>query len=371
MVKHKFSPLARVSILLLVPVAQVIAAPHIATPTQDNVRYVGSVTCQSSMCHGGASPSRNQFTIWSRDDFHSRAYATLTTARSTRIAEGVGIANAGTDARCTICHAPLACTGNLAKTALPSEGVSCENCHGAAEFWLRGHTRTDWTYADRVHAGMADLRSAYVRAETCVKCHQIIDPALLKAGHPELTFELDGQSASEPRHWKEKEDWFGPKAWLVGQAVALSSISTDIHAEGRLDLRPEQNALFWLLQQVPEVKADNVTTDREPVIAVWSHDLAQTFSKQAWNADMTGRTLAALAGTSSGFTDNGVPKDERELRAERLVLGLDRLFKAVHDDKAAPGSAELAALFPLVQDRTRFDPQAFAAQLQKFAAAIK
>ena len=91
--------------------------------------------------------------------------------------------------------------------------------------WLRGHTRKDWTYATRVGAGMRDLRNFYVRANTCVACHQNLDADLLAAGHPELTFELDGQSVAEPKHWRDEDPWSGPRAWLVGQAVALREMS--------------------------------------------------------------------------------------------------------------------------------------------------
>jgi len=84
-----------------------------------------------------------------------------------------------------------------------SEGVSCENCHGPAENWLRAHTRSDWTHADRTFAGMRDLKNLYVRANNCVACHQTVELPLLKAGHPELIFELDGQSVSEPKHWRK------------------------------------------------------------------------------------------------------------------------------------------------------------------------
>ncbi len=96
----------------------------------------------------------------------------------------LGIASAAESARCTICHAPLADVpeSHLASTANPTEGVSCESCHNGAGAWLRGHTRPDWTYSERIHAGLRDLRSAYVRANTCVACHQVLDPALLKAG---------------------------------------------------------------------------------------------------------------------------------------------------------------------------------------------
>lgn len=87
-----------------------------------------------------------------------------------------------------VCHSPFQSVHQtqLAPAARPDEGVSCESCHGAAEPWLRGHTRLDWSYAMRVTAGMRDLKSLYVRANTCVACHQNIDKDLLKAGHRRL-----------------------------------------------------------------------------------------------------------------------------------------------------------------------------------------
>jgi hypothetical protein len=374
MVKHFYSLLAWGASVTsqVLPSAGATTAAANAVPTQDNVRYVGSVTCQSSMCHGGASPSRDQFVIWSHEDFHSRAYATLVTARSQRIAESLGIASATESNRCTVCHAPLADIppDHLASIATPADGVSCENCHNGAAAWLRGHTRPDWTYADRIHAGMRDLRSAFVRANTCVACHQVIDSALIKAGHPQLTFELDGQTASEPRHWTEKADWFGPKAWLVGQAVALRDISEQLQKSSDPDLVTQKKALIWLLDQVPANDLTFAILGHMLTTAAMSNEVAQTISNRDWNSSMTAEALTALAATSASFTDNSVPVLERELRAERLVLGLDRLFKSLHPDPAAPGSAELAALFDAVQDPSQFDPQSFAKFLQKFADAV-
>src|SRR6266536_3787736 len=66
-----------------------------------------------------------------------------------------------------------------------------------AQPWLRGHTRTDWTYTMRVSAGMHDLRNLYVRANAFVACHQNVESDLLKGGHPALVFELDSQSVNE------------------------------------------------------------------------------------------------------------------------------------------------------------------------------
>ncbi len=157
--------------------------------------FVGSIGCKSSSCHGGAGPKRSQYITWSQKDFHTKAYAVLLNARSERMAEGLGIAAAQSSARCTSCHSPFqsVAPSRLARTAHPDEGVSCESCHGAAGGWLRGHTRTDWTYNTRVAAGMRDLRNLYVRANACVACHQNLAPgafegrssrSVFRAGRP-------------------------------------------------------------------------------------------------------------------------------------------------------------------------------------------
>ena len=170
--------------------------------------FIGAVGCKSSSCHGGAGAKRSQYITWSLHDYHTKAFPVLLNARSARIAEGLGITEAQTSARCTVCHSPLqsVAQSRVAATVRPDEGVSCESCHGAAGGWLRGHTRTDWTYNIRVSAGMRDLRSLYVRANACVACHQNVPADILKAGHPELFFELDGQSVAEPKHWRDDEE---------------------------------------------------------------------------------------------------------------------------------------------------------------------
>jgi cytochrome c peroxidase len=86
-----------------------------------------------------------------------------------------------------------------------SEGVSCESCHGPAENWLRSHTRHDYTRADRTASGMRDLQNLYVRANTCVACHQSFPNRCSRPGIPELIFELDGQSVAEPKHWSAQK----------------------------------------------------------------------------------------------------------------------------------------------------------------------
>src|SRR5580658_4472755 len=176
-----------------------------AQPPADGVA-LGAASCSASGCHGGAADRRNEFVVWSQRDVHSRSFATLTTSRSARMAEALAIGNPATSPRCIVCHAPLAAVGPavLGAGVDPSEGVSCVSCHGMPDRWIRGHSRQDWTHADRVAAGMRDLNDLYSRANTCVACHQNVDPALVNIGHhPALIFELDGQTQDEPRHWSE------------------------------------------------------------------------------------------------------------------------------------------------------------------------
>ena len=124
-------------------------------------KFLGAQTCSSSSCHGGAGNKQNQFTIWAKDDFHhERPYALLETRRSATIADFFKISNPERSTRCTVCHAPFHTVPpeQLAPQAKIIEGVSCESCHAPAENWLRSHTRQDWTTADRVQAGMRDLK---------------------------------------------------------------------------------------------------------------------------------------------------------------------------------------------------------------------
>ena len=236
-------------------VAGVVFATGAARGADAPVKFLGANSCASSSCHGGGGANQNQFLVWSLKDFHSqRPPATLVTARAKQIADALDIKDPTADARCTVCHAPLhEVPENLRGDNFKiSEGVSCESCHGTAENWLRAHTRHDWTRADRTAAGMRDLQNLYVRANVCVACHQNVDTDILTAGHPELIFELDGQSVTEPKHWSAEKNGNGAQAWLVGQAVALREMEWQISREPKPDkkLIARRDALVWLLLTV-------------------------------------------------------------------------------------------------------------------------
>ena len=343
-------------------------------------KYLGMNSCSSSSCHGGATENRDQCLIWSKRDFHSRAYATLTTARSERMAEVLGIESATKDASCTICHAPFQTvpTQLQANRLDITKGISCESCHGPAENWIRSHTRPDFTHADRVNAGMRDLKNLYVRANTCVACHQNVPSKLLAAGHPELIFELDGQGVSQPKHWSESTSWSSAQTWLVGQAVALREMSWELSKNPNdQKLREKWSGLFWVLIKVEDDElprsdeSSTIDADRAGKVQRWSDEFARIASGMKWSVELTQKVLVSLASTSGDFSAKDSGQSIQARRAERLVLGLDRLVLALDSKQKLAVDSELNELFSLVQSLPDFDPTKFAQALEKFSDKLR
>ena len=360
------------------------AAEVNAAPLQTD-RFIGAAGCKSSSCHGGAGEKRSQYLTWVQQDFHARAYAVLVDARSARMAETLSLPAAQTSVRCTVCHSPFqsVAPARLAKTAHLDEGVSCESCHGAAESWLRGHTRKDWTYAICVGAGMRDLRNFYVRANTCVACHQNLDADLLRAGHPELTFELDGQSVAEPKHWRDEDPWSGPRAWLVGQAVALREMSWALakNEAPDADATARWSALVWLLAKTTanqtrlQVIDPPDATESRALFASTQENadlLARQASAISWDEHRTKAMLQALEATESEFIVSPAATSELLFRrAQRLVLALDRLSRPMGQATVSTRNPALAALFEDVRVRPDFQPAKFTADLASFRTTVE
>ncbi|HEX3798976.1 MAG TPA: multiheme c-type cytochrome [Verrucomicrobiae bacterium] len=346
--------------------------------------FLGESSCASSGCHGGAGEKHDQTIRWKKLDVHTRSFATLTGARSARIADNLKISDPTVSSRCTVCHEPfqtIANTDALVKALDPASGVSCENCHGPAQKWLLGHTRPDWTHADRVHAGMRDLDNIYTRANSCVACHQNVDGDILKAGHPELIFELDGQSVTEPKHWREKPNWSGPQTWLVGQAVGLREMSWQLsretvageHAEART------SAVLWLLESaakgndaLPSASiSGDVTPNNAAAAQKWADDFAKQAAASSWSAADARKCLEALAATGASFREPNVKHSTVARRAERLVLALDRLIAGLGDpDTSKRLDAPLNQLFKDAQSIPDFKPQVFAGHLDDFQQTL-
>jgi hypothetical protein len=269
-------------------------------------------------------------------------------------------------------------------TVHPDEGVSCESCHSAAEPWLRGHTRKDWTYAMRVTAGMRDLRSFYVRANTCVACHQNLDSDIMKAGHPELTFELDGQSVAEPKHWRDDDPSSGLRAWLVGQAAALREMSWALSKNEIPDAETTARwkGLAWLLTKVtaqqtnlPVIDAPTEATSAASFASVQQQSdlLAHRAAEYQFSSEFARQLLETLAATDSEFfISKQTSPDLAFRRAQRLVLALDRLSVAVSSDgRGAKKNPALTQLFEDIRSRADFQVPRFVEHLRSFRATIK
>jgi len=233
-----------------------------ADETRPPFRYVGSATCSAGGCHGGAGskePRGSEFSIWTQQDVHARAFSRLLDEPSKRIAQRLGFDAAHEAERCLKCHSPQISSREMAarhrlatrpmttrKGMVCTEGVNCEQCHGPAEEWLEPHKETTrWkstSMADRESLGFRDTRSLVTRAKLCADCHvgsaesgRAVDHDLIAAGHPRLRFEFNSYLANMPAHWTPRADWHPElsrgsdgfvaretSTWAVGQLVAAA-----------------------------------------------------------------------------------------------------------------------------------------------------
>ena len=221
--------------------AQTISTDHLhamlaasATDPQPVGKYVGPGSCSASACHGSVTPRnttkvlQNEYSTWVTEDSHARAYASLTGSLGRQMSAILKIGPAEKAQRCLVCHAISVSEGHSTAALDISEGVSCESCHGAASQWIGPHIQSTAKHADMVRLGLVDSKNLSIRSEKCLSCHLgapglHVDHELIAAGHPDLRFELDSYTSTEPPHWVEKnaDPLFGMRAWGVGQAVQM------------------------------------------------------------------------------------------------------------------------------------------------------
>jgi hypothetical protein len=220
---------------------------------------------------------------------------------------------------------------------------------------------------------MRDLKNLYVRANTCVACHQNIDPEIRAAGHPELIFEMDGQSVTMPRHWRETNS--SAQIWFVGQAVAAREMSWELSNQASPDreLSERRSALVWILSYQQNSPMNLSSPSRE--------DFKQTqasydrFAQQFADADKfpvdPAKTVGWLANAGDTFTDKNISTSLLARRAERLVLALDRLVPELPGAATNPAvNQSLSKLFADAQSLPDFDPKLFAEDLKTFHSSV-
>jgi hypothetical protein len=349
------------------------AALAVSEPRLHGHEFTGLQSCQSSGCHGGGV-GKDQSIIWEHKDAHSKAIAILSNARSKTIAAAMGIPEPSRDARCTVCHSPLesVASDRIAPGVNVERGVSCEACHGPAEPWLRFHTRKDITRDQRLAAGMREMKDLYHRANTCVACHLYLEPEVVKAGHPDMVFELGRQNRDEPPHWKDPEDpWLMPRAWLTGQATSLRELSWHLNNNPQDQvLAARVEGLRWLLRLTPMGNSIPATGSAQNP----ADRLARQASDHKWSKESTFSQLKKFVESNGEFRAAGGPsKDEQYRRAQVLMPSIDCFWQALKTSGMAASPTWDQAFKVAKSEAAKgsgFDPSLFAAALQQLEVAV-
>ncbi|MDG1906440.1 MAG: multiheme c-type cytochrome [Arenicella sp.] len=228
---------------------------HSSIPTYD--KHLGVASCASSTCHGstvafaGSNVLQNEFRTWNEEDPHARAFKTLLSPESQKIARKLGLKSADGATACLGCHSGNSVPIDLRGESFSlSDGVGCETCHGGAGRYIESHTKA--THQDNLSAGLTPLEKPVERAQLCVSCHvgnssdRKITHEIMGAGHPRLSFEVNTFSSIQPAHYLADADYELRKGkpntmqlWAIGQLVASKQLLANISAFPRAGLFPE------------------------------------------------------------------------------------------------------------------------------------
>jgi len=145
--------------------------------------YIGAAKCK--MCHN-SEKSGYQYKIWS-ESLHAKALVSLGNQKSLDYAKANGIADPTKEQKCLKCHSTYHSVNiDLIETMLPTEGVSCESCHGPGSAY-----KTNTIMKDQA----LSLKNGLIlpTKEVCEKCHNkenpfykpfVYEEAVKKIAHP-------------------------------------------------------------------------------------------------------------------------------------------------------------------------------------------
>lgn len=232
-------------------------------PGEASDRHMGVATCAASQCHGSAAPrdstgvTQNEYVTWTRDDPHSKAYATLASDASRALATRLGIGSASSAKICLDCHADNVPVARRGEKFQLSDGVGCEACHGGAERWLSTHYNTPAVdHAANLAGGLYPTEEPEARAELCLSCHlgtadKFATHRIMAAGHPRLSFELDTftelwRTAGRQPHYRVDADYASRKATYSHSYVWAVGVMAEARARLALVLNPgfDSGAMF-------------------------------------------------------------------------------------------------------------------------------
>jgi len=413
-------PLA-VAFLLVASGAALAAEPGVA-----DYKHLGVASCATSVCHGKLSPAPdkhvalNEYQTWTREDRHAQAYRTLELAESKRIAANLGLASASTAPICLNCHADNVPSDKRGPKFQISDGVGCEACHGGSEKWIQSHAAESATHKGNVALGMYSSEQPLKRAELCLGCHlgtkdRFATHAIMGAGHPRLSFEMEAYTANQPAHYVVDADYEqrkgripGMNLWLTGQIEStrrmLTLLQTDMYHSGGMfpefafydchSCHHPMDKIRWNAQRAGAgIKPGTLRLQTQNLIVLQA--VTETFEPAALN-ELVGLTNALIrAGQANRAAVTSAAKalqdwvEKREALSrrqfstadvtamrktlvkygatdkagdfasvEQIVLGLESLSYSLgdHDKK----KAALDPLFNAVKNDTAFSPQQFA-----------
>ncbi len=180
---------------------------------------------------------QNEYTIWLRQDAHTRGYEVLRNAQSQRIAKNLGLEQPAHRAKvCLDCHSHNPAHSRRGERFDQTDGVNCEACHGPAEQWIKTHLEPEPSHQKNIDNGLYPTNQPYALAKLCLSCHQgdptrPITHQIMGAGHPRLSIELETFLALQPPHYVIDDDWRdrkgsfdSSKIWVMGQFVASENL---------------------------------------------------------------------------------------------------------------------------------------------------
>jgi hypothetical protein len=314
----------------------------LASAEQATIKHLGVASCASSTCHGSTVPFidsnvlQNEFRTWNEQDPHARAYQTLLSPESKRIARNLGLSSAESAGACLSCHADNVSMADHGDEFKITDGVGCETCHGGAEKYIESHT--DASHQNNIKAGLRKTENPTVRAELCVSCHignhtdRKITHTIMGAGHPRLSFELNTFSSIQPAHYKVDEDYIERKGehnelqiWAIGQLVASEQLLTNIKAFPRSGLFPELVHMDCLGCHQPMSKVDWAPNPLTKLSAgalryndahlLMSYQLAKTVSPGLANQVLSNTQTFLNNGVAAQNSDQGNSYRPRTLTA--------------------------------------------------------
>lgn len=406
-------------------------------PEDDGRIHEGVATCASTVCHGRVNAADdatvwlNEYRVWLRQDYHSRAYRTLMTEQSQTIAAKLGLPAAHTADICLDCHADNVPVERRGARFQIDDGVGCEACHGGAGDWLESHAERGTSHADNIAKGLYPTDRPQARAELCLSCHlgtrdKFATHRIMGAGHPRLSFELETFSVNQPAHYSVDDDYIERKGepdnvamWLSGlaknSAALLDLLASDAYPGNALfpelsffqchachhgmdDLRWQRDARAPTLPPGSVRLNDGPLTVLLPALAVLVPERAEDIASQLQalhaaaetdsqllldTASSLSSTLGAVAATLADRRFDAPL--QRSLRRELLeksaadqfgyFTAAEQAFLAIETLSIALGDSEslaprLDALFEALGSETSYVPDQYAVRARQMLEAL-